>query len=77
MDHSLKAKVNLAGADDFGDILDYTDETWTTRQRFMRSYTRVIGLQKSDLDSFILEVAFGLSQVHGRMVRRRMPVSCC
>ena len=77
MDHSLEAKVDLAGADYFGDILDNTGEERTGRQRFIGSYTRVVGLQKSNLDSFILEIPFGLSQVHGRMVGCRMPVSCC
>lgn len=43
----------------------------------MSSYThaRVIGLKKGNLDAFILEVALGLGQVQGSVVRRSVPGS--
>lgn len=37
------------------------------------TYARIIGLEKSNFDSFILEVALRLGQVEGGMVRRRVP----
>jgi hypothetical protein len=38
-------------------------------------YAGVIGLEQSDLDAFIFEVAFALGKVEGRVVRGSVPVS--
>ena len=42
-----------------------------------RSYTWVIGLKKSNLETFILEVSFGLSEIHGCVIRGGMPRITC
>jgi hypothetical protein len=55
VDHSLEAHVDLAAADDLGDIRG------------------VIGLEESDLEAFILEVAAGLGEVQRGMVRGGVP----
>ena len=34
----------------------------------------VIGLQQSDLEAFFLEVTFGVSQIQGGVVWRRVPL---
>lgn len=34
---------------------------------------RVVGLEDGDLDAFLVEVALGLSEIQGDMVRRRLP----
>jgi len=36
--------------------------------------TRIIGLEKSDLDAFILEVSLALSKIKGSVVWRSVPV---
>lgn len=57
MDHGLEAHVDLAAADDLGDI------------------GGVIRLEESDLEALILEVATGLGEVQGGMVRGSVPCS--
>lgn len=55
VNHSLETHVDLAAADDLGDI------------------GGVIGLEESDLEALILEVAAGLSEVQGGVVRGGVP----
>jgi hypothetical protein len=55
VDHSLEAHVDLAAADDLGDI------------------GGVIGLEESDLEALILEVAAGLGEVQGGVVGGGVP----
>lgn len=55
MNHSLEAHVDLAAADDLGDI------------------GRVIRLEESDLEALIFEVAAGLGEVQGCVVRGGVP----
>lgn len=55
MDHGLEAHVDLAAADDLGDI------------------GGVIRLEESDLEALILEVATGLGEVQGGVVRGSVP----
>jgi hypothetical protein len=55
VNHSLETHVDLAAADDLGDI------------------GGVIGLKESDLEALLLEVAAGLSEVQGGVVRGGVP----
>ena len=56
MNHGLETHVDLAAANDLGDI------------------RRVIRLQQGHLEAFILEVAAGLGEIEGRMVRGGVPL---
>ena len=41
----------------------------------MRTYTRVVRLQKSDLDAFVLEITLRLGKIQRSMVWRSVPAS--
>lgn len=65
MDHCFEAQIDFAGANDLGDILHHPVSKNLSKLEAIRekTYTRIIRLQKSNLDTFILEKALGLSQV--------------
>lgn len=53
----------------------YSQRIATFVKNHVGPYARVIGLKESDLDSFFLEVSFGLGQVQRGVVRRGVPVT--
>ena len=75
MDHRFESKIDLARADDLSDILHrrVSNLPFPYLDRKRRTYTRIIGLKESNLDTLILEKALGLSQVKRRMIRRSVP----
>lgn len=75
MDHRFESKIDLARADDLSNILNrrVSNLPFSYLNRKRRTYTRIIGLKESNLDTLILEKALGLSQVQRRMIRRSVP----
>jgi len=73
VDHGLESKVDLASADDFGDILkDLSAYTWRM-PKGGETYAGIIRFQQGNLDALILEISFGLCQVQRSVVRRSVP----
>ena len=75
MDHRFESKIDLARADDLSDILHrrVSNLAISFLDQEPRTYTRIIRLKESNLDTLILEKALGLSQVKRRMIRRSVP----
>ena len=75
MDHRFESKIDLARADDLSDILHrrVSNLAISSLDQEPRTYTRIIRLKESNLDTLILEKALGLSQVKRRVVRRSVP----
>ena len=74
VNHGLKSKVHLAGADDLGHILNQVSEAFPCHG-FFNTYAGVVGLKQSNLDTFVGEEALGLGKVNWSVVRRSMPGS--
>lgn len=72
MNHGLEAKVNFSSPDDLGDILYMVSHPLCCATE-NRSYTRVVRLQQSNFDAFLLEILLGLGKVERGMVRRCVP----
>jgi hypothetical protein len=75
MDHRLESQIDLASADDLGDILHHqvSNLPLPTQPRARRTYTRIVRLQNRNLDTLILEEPLSLSQVKRSMIRRGVP----
>jgi hypothetical protein len=71
VDHGLESKIDLAGANDFSDIL----KRWSAwlLSNVKQTYTGVVGLKQGNLDALILEIALGLGQVQRGVIRRGVP----
>ena len=74
MNHGLETHVDLAAADDLGDILCLSVSTSFGSRQKSYSYTWVVWLQQCNLDALLSEVALGLSQIDWSMVWRGVPV---
>jgi len=70
VDHGFETKIDLLGADDLGNVLN-SELNGMSRDR--KSYAWVVGLENSDFDALVLEVALTLSEVEWCVVRRGVP----
>lgn len=57
VNHSLVAKIDLASADDLGDVLQ---RSVRGSREESQPYTWIIWLKQGDLDAFVLEIALCL-----------------
>lgn len=73
VDHGFEAKVDLARADDLGDILLLLAVVGEKGEGDM--YAGVVGLEERNFNAFVFEVTLRLSEVQGRVVRGGVPVS--
>jgi hypothetical protein len=71
VNHGFEAQVDLARADDLGDILAVLVANCTEAER--RRYAGVVRLEERDLDALIFEVAFSLGEVQGGVVWSSVP----
>jgi hypothetical protein len=76
MNHCLESEIHFTRSDDLSDILTVTMSfLCNCLENKTVTYARVVGLQESNLDAFILEISLRLGEVQRCVVRGRVPAS--